>query len=545
MRRSPYVLALLALALGLIAPTGAGAATIAPRVISSPPGEVKVVTVNAKQNRILGLTRFTALFELARQLRERPAAFDGGYAGAVAAPDVVILEEFRPSNVEIFERLLRQRYKFKYEIVGPSDSAATIVINTERIELQGDVTTWSDVCTDEGHPTDGRSSRNYEYAHFVEKDSGAPFVVAGMHAAKNYSSTGLSDCFMRNIAEMRNQLSGETGPVIIGGDFNRRAVAEQHECDRNEQSEPQPWWSAMVTPSDGGRAYDDAVLTWNRTHHVPMTQEWTHEQTTKSTACNGRELFRRARIDYLFTAGVEIAEAHADHPGWAGPRAGTRDPDNYRYSDHRWVWGRFSLAGVPEPARPQASTQGGGRIDVSWEPVDGASEYVVYRGLVGHAYRALKHVPGDQSLYVDTDTKNAVDYRYAIAAVDGGGRRSAESRPVYAVADRRGPHVTAVRPAAGATGVPVSANVEVFLDEAVAPSSISTDTIRAYANGRRIPGTVARVAARRLAFRPNRLLRGTRYRVVVAGQRDRLGNYGPRFQWSFTTVAPSPRKHHH
>jgi endonuclease/exonuclease/phosphatase family metal-dependent hydrolase len=544
MRRVFIVLALIATAFP-ISFTGSARGAIAPRASTSPAGQVKIVAVNAQQNRVVGLKLFIRLFELGRALRERPPAFDGGYPGAVAAPDVLIIQEMRPSNVEIFQRLLKQRYGFKYEIIGPSDSAAVIVINTERVQLQGEVTTWPDVCTDEGHPTDGRSSRNYEFAHLIENESGAAFVVAGMHAAKNYSSTGLQDCFIRNIAELRRQLADETAPTIIGGDFNRRPVADQYECDHNEESEPQPWWSMMVTPSDGGRAYLDTVRTWNRSHHIPMSEEWTHEQIDASVECNGSSDFRRSRIDYLFSAGAGIAEAHADHPGWAGRLAGSRNPDNYQYSDHRWVWGRFGVAGPAQPARPLGLPLSGGRVEVQWAPVDQAAEYVVYRALSGHAYRILKRVPGSETTYVDGDTVNDVTYRYAVAAVVDGGAQGIESRPVYALADSRGPHVTGVRPGSGAVGVPTSSNVEVFVDEVPSTSSVGPDTIRVYANGRRIRGTVVRVSSRRLSFKPSRLARGTRYRVVVRDLRDHLGNFGPRFQWSFTTVAPPPKKHKH
>ena len=543
MRKLVSMVALVALTatLGL---TTAASGSIAPRATISPPGQVKIVAVNAHQNRVLGLKRFTALFELARGLRERPPAFDGGYSGAVAAPDVVILQEMRPSNTEIFERLFKQRWGFKYQIIGPSDSAATMIINTERIALQGDVTTWSDVCTDEEHPTDGRKSRNYEFAHLTDMATGAEFVVAGMHAAKNYATTGFSDCFVRNIAELRRQLSNETVPVIIGGDFNRRAVAEQHECDPNETTDPQPWWSMMTTPSDGGRAYVDDVLLWNRAHRIPMNQEWTHEQDTSTVGCDGAPHLRRARIDYLFSAGAGVAEAHADHPGWAGIRPGTRNPDNYQYSDHRWVWGRFAIAGPAQIDRPSATAQRDGGIALTWTGVDGAAGYVVYRALVGHPYRVYRRVPSTETSFLDTSTTDGSVYRYAVAGTVEGGAQGVESRPVYALADSRGPHVTGVRPRAGGVDVDPSSSVEVFLDEPVSPASVDSDTIKLYAHGRRISGYVFRKTSRRVVLNPNGLARGTRYRAVIRGLQDELGNVGPRFQWSFTTVPKAPKKKH-
>jgi exonuclease III len=512
------------------------------RQVDSPLGHVKIVAVNAKQNRILGtLKKFTAMLQLSRALRERPLAFDGGYEQGIAAPDVLIVQEMRPSNLEIFERMLKRRFGAKYAIVGPSGSAVSIVVNTDRIALDGEVVVWSDVCTDEEHPTDGRASRNYEFARLIATDTQSPFVVAGMHMAKDYASTQLNDCYVRNVQELRRQLADETAPVIVGGDFNRRAVITQRECDPNEESDPQRWWSLMVTPEDGGRAYEDAVFEWHRTRNVPLTGEWTHETGTPSEGCRGVFVHRRSRIDYLFSAGAGIAEAHADHPGWAGPTPGTRSKSNYKYSDHRWVWGRFVVAGPAQPARPAAAVQRGGAIDISWEPVDGAAAYVVYRSLVGRSYRVLERTGPDETTLSDGATAHGVTYRYAVAAVSGEGAQGQESLPVYARADSRGPRVTAVKPRAGATEVPVDAHVDVFLDERVDPASVTQSSVKAYAGGGRAPGRVTVVSGRHLAFVPaRRLAKGTRYRLVVRELRDRLGNVGPREQWSFTTVAPPP-----
>jgi hypothetical protein len=540
MRRFVGALALVVLALSLHL-GNAGARPAGPRRVDSPPGQVKIVAVNAKQNRILGQKRFAALVELARALRDRPLAFDGGFERGIAAPDVLIVQEMRPSNVEIFARLLKQRVGVKYEIVGPSDSAATIVVNTERIALEGEVVVWADVCTDEEHPTDGRSSRNYEFARLIATDTQSHFVVAGMHSAKNYESTQLNDCFVRNVQELRRQLENETAPVIIGGDFNRRAVTQQRECDPNEESEPSRWWSLMVTPEDGGRAYEDSVFSWHRTHNVTMAGEWTHEQGTTTEGCKGPFVNRRSRIDYLFSAGAGIAEAHADHPGWAGPQPGTRNKANYKYSDHRWVWGRFVVSGPPQPARPVATPQSGGTIGLTWSPVDGAAGYVVYRSLEGHSYRVLERTAADVTSIPDGATTHGVMYRYAVAAVSSEGTQGQESLPFFARADSRGPRATAVKPRVSATGVPIDAEVDVFLDEPVDPSSVGQGSIKVYAGGGRARGNVFLISNRHLVFDPARLVKGVRYRVVVRDLRDGLGNVGPRKQWSFTTVAPPPK----
>src|SRR5688572_12023786 len=87
-----------------------------PPVKQTPPGQVTVVTINAKQYPILGIRRFRKMFQLSRALRRRPLAFDGGFFGAIHAPDVIVMQEIRPSNAEIFEHILRQRFQVKYQI---------------------------------------------------------------------------------------------------------------------------------------------------------------------------------------------------------------------------------------------------------------------------------------------------------------------------------------------------------------------------------------------------------------------------------------------
>ena len=74
--------------------------------------------------------------------------------------------------------------------------------------------------------------------------------------------------------------------------------------------------------------------------------------------------------------------------------------------------------------------------------------------------------------------------------------------------------------------------------------SVDSRTIQLYAHGRRISGYVFRQTPRKVVFNPNGLARGTTYRAVVRGQQDYLGNVGPSFQWSFTTVPKPPKKKH-
>ena len=535
--------ALVLLVAVLVSSISIGASARPPAQQTTVGGQVKVVTVNAKQGRVLGIKRFLAMFELGRGLRYRPEAFNGGFSGAVHAPDVILIQEMRPSNLEIFERLLRQRFPYRYRIVGPVDAAATIIANLDTVTQVGDVVRWADVCTDPNNPPDGRAVRDYQFARFTENTTGLPFVVTAMHLAKNYSGTGQSDCLIRNIDEMRRQLTNETAPVIIGGDFNRRPVDVMHECDENEESAPLSWWSAVTTPTDGGRAYPDAVLTTHRAEGESMADEWTHEQKTTTLACDGSTRFRRNRIDYLFSSGALVAEAHADHPGWAGVEPGTRHPTNPKYSDHRWVWGRFLIGGPPPATRPSTEPGRDGLITVTWQPVEGATEYVVYRAVGPRAYDALARVDGATLSFRDTFTGHDKSYRYAIAAVGPEGAHGLESGGSWERADKRGPEVTSVVPHRNATGVDIRTTLEVRFDERVDPDSVTQDSIDLRLNGRSIAGRVEWRHGRLITFNPRFPLRkGKDYHGIVKGLQDKLGNRSEWFGWVFATEEPPPKK---
>jgi hypothetical protein len=103
-----------------------------------------------------------------------------------------------------------------------------------------------------------------------------------------------------------------------------------------------------VSDLDGGR-YVDAVRSYHRSVGLELGDEWTHERRLQTVLCTGEASYRRTRIDFMFvSADVAVHEAHADHPGWAGPQPGTLncEPiDPYcKYSDHRFVWARLEIA---------------------------------------------------------------------------------------------------------------------------------------------------------------------------------------------------------
>jgi endonuclease/exonuclease/phosphatase family metal-dependent hydrolase len=513
-----------------------------PDIQVSPPGQIAVVTLNLHSYPVLGLHRFTAMYELSRSLRRRPLAFDGGYDRGVHAPDVIPVNEIRPSNLEIFVHILRQRFGVKYRVAGPDNAAAALVFNPDTVSLVGDVIQLQDACSD---PSDERfSTRSYPVGRFVETQTNLPFAVASIHFPKRYPEER-TDCFSTNINQLRMLFETEQTPTILAGDFNRRARTDTYECDPNEESEPLSWWSALTAPDNGGRQYLDTVYDFNRANTIRMDHEWTHEQrTSQIIECTGGNHVRRSRIDYIFAADAEVAEAHADHPGWAGTFPGDPHPINYKYSDHRWVWGRYVLSGPPRPTRPNAVAQSGGEIEVSWEPVDGVTEWIVYRALGKRDFGVLARLPADVTMYEDRATDHARSYRYLIAAVGPDTGQGVESRGESAVADARGPIVVGTDPPRGAEGVGPGKSVTVRFNEGVREESIDHDAVRLYVSGHRVAGFVIRKAPRFVKFNPqNPLKKGKTYTGVVSGGLlDRVGNTSQPFTWRFEIEKPPPPK---
>jgi endonuclease/exonuclease/phosphatase family metal-dependent hydrolase len=541
MRRMIAAFAALVVICGIPGPVASGAGTAtATRVAArlSPPGQISVATINARQNRVLGLKRFEDLFELSRAFRFRPHAFNGGWRGAVFAPDVVAISEFRETNVEIFTRLMKQRFDEPYELVGPTNIQAALLVNTRSVELIGDVQIVEDVCLND--KTSEHPSRNREYplARLREVSTGAPFTVVGVHLSKNYSSTGISDCKTRNVRALRAAVHGDPGAAFIAGDFNYRPTVEPYECDPHEQSEPTHWWSVMTAGDEEelGRQFIDTVQSFHRERSLSLVDAWTFESTTDATHCNGFHGKRHARIDYIFADDVRIGEAHADHPGWS-------IPDHHKYSDHRFVLGRFVLSGPDRVARPAAAERADGLIQVTWKPVEGATGYIVYRGRPNAAYATIARPTGEVTTFDDINTTHGVTYRYAIAAVGVDSGEGVESAPIRAEADARGPAVTGIVPASGAEKVSPGVNIRATFNEWVKPSSIGNKTISLYRNGNPVAGRVIRKGGFVIKFDPTfALKKGETYTIVVRPVQDVLGNAGPVFKSRFSTVEPRKKR---
>jgi hypothetical protein len=345
--RHPTSLTLVALAVAsaVLFPTSSKAShrePPPPRI--SPFRQLTIVTVNAfLTDGKPSLTERS--LELAEVLSSRPAASDGNYY----APDLIIINEIGPEQLtrlrddlnEIFSSAAASQDggSSHYEILGDSDLAkAKFLLNVEGIDAsQASYRSWADDC---------KSDRFYQIAFGLEETaSGATFTVAGVHLPTDYRDFLLPrDCRIRNIERLRSELASYSAPIVVSGDFNQRATETQAECDPSEANPPLTWWRRMTGRSDlDARSYLDAVRSWHRATASTLRDEWTHEQRVQTTLCNGAIGYRRNRIDYVFVSDSTLVhEAHADHPGWAGPRPGTISCDplhpHCKYSDHRFVW---------------------------------------------------------------------------------------------------------------------------------------------------------------------------------------------------------------
>ena len=520
----------------LAAPVRAAGEHLSKEVLS-PPGQVVVATVNAEQANVLGLYTFNQLYQLAIALRSRPVAFNGGATSAVSAPDVLTLQEMSVANVEILQNLLNQRSRYAYEIAAAEGSKAKFLYNSETLQLVGPPTTWVDPC--KGDPS-GKGIRMYQYARFVERSSGLTFTFAGVHFQPRYpEAPDPSKCRVSNVAELQRQLALETNPVIVGGDFNYRAVEQARECDPYERSAPTDWWSLMTSPLLTETPFVDSAQETHRRVDESLAAEWTFEQKTPGKLCDGSAGYARGRIDYLFSRGAVVAGGHADHPGWAGETPGTRHPTNKAYSDHRFVWGRFILGGPSRPEPPAAAAAKAGAIALTWTPVENATGYVLYRARGQRPYAQVQEVDATTTQFADLTTEHGVNYRYAVTAVGADGAHSFESRASWGQADARGPQVTGFSPWASAARVPLGSDIIVRYGERVDPTSVTPETVKLikkakYAGGtdRNVPGELRVTSSHTLEFDPYGTLEKKRsYSIVVRPVLDLLGNRGV-WRWS-------------
>ena len=131
----------------------------------------------------------------------------------------------------------------------------------------------------------------------------------------------------------------------------------------------------------------------------------------------------------------------------------------------------------------------------------------------------------------------AYTVRLADSVQDLAGNALAGERAWTFTVDRQGPMVVAVSPAPGASGVAPDSAVQVTLDEAPDPQSLTNFAVSlTLGDGRTIDASLT-VTGRVLTLTPQRnLLRGATYTLKVAGLIDALGNRGDAvYQASFST----------
>ena len=312
-----------------------------------------MVTVNAYQ-RTMHTPR---LDELAKALTTRAVSSTGG----VIAPDVILIQEIVGTPLRYLQDQLNamsNATNATYAIVGGITSAegdmkVKALLNTATMKFDR-FETWTDACT---------TNRIYQIIHATEIASGKPVAAAGVHIAPMSSAAGTDECKRQNAEKTRQVMApyDDTGSIV--GDFNRRAMEAEYECDPDETKSPaMPWYSAITAKAANGYSYQGTV----RTHHRPLgtlKDQWTFEFPTAETLCNGEFDERRMRMDYIFTSStMGVVEARADDPGWGGATPGVigcSPAPQCKYSDHRFVWARLRLPAPPPPPATATSVHVG------------------------------------------------------------------------------------------------------------------------------------------------------------------------------------------
>ena len=391
---------------------------------ASPPNEVMVSIVNARQpsNRL----EDARLAELADALR---ASIVDVRDGLALAPDVIVLNELYYTQTAKFEGMLNANFAdvfdcsgatlpCPYQLAGSNfDVNAKFIINSETVSVDS-VVTWNDVCD---------PSRTYAFARLTELDTGARFIVAGVHFSNRYEVPG--DCRQRNVDQMRTALAQETLPIVVGGDFNKRPVRQEHECDAAESGPPLPWWADATNPVNSeALRFDDAVRSWFLQTGRSLATAWTHERDAPTLLCNGGSGYRRGRIDYIFTAGdLGVIQALPDLPGWGNqdvPGTYSCDPTHpsCRYSDHKIVFGHFDLQAQQPPQGVTATAISSTAIDVSWQDVGGETGYRIERAdSVEDPWTPVATVGPDLTSYSDRRLQASHTYRYRVIALNAEG----------------------------------------------------------------------------------------------------------------------------
>lgn len=423
----------------------------------SPASELVVVTINAHQN----IPDSARLTELANALRSRPVSRTGSFF----APDVIVMNETPPGVLASMRDQLNTLFSAptRYEIAGTATDDSVkgkFLVNTAGVSVLGS-STWTDVC----EPT-----IQYQIVNVADAGSGATLSVSALHLRKNYVEDGSSiTCREKNATEARARLARQGTDGSALGDFNRRPVDIEHECDPEETSPTLDWYKKMTEFSTAdGRSYVDTVRSYHRANGLSMANQWTQEWEATSAICNGSTGYRRNRIDYIFVSNqVTTLEATTDSPGWADPlvpgaTACTPAP-MCKYSDHRFVWARIALPAAPPPPAPAPGTPSGvtasaassNSVQLAWSDVSGETSYAIERSLDGTTWARLGTSPADTTSFTDASVTENKTYRYRISATNGSGT-SAPSAPVTATTPGTAPSASTLKAVAGKGKVTLS-----------------------------------------------------------------------------------------
>lgn len=211
---------------------------------------------------------------------------------------------------------------------------------------------------------------------------------------------------VRGVEFDREFLFGLTSTLVFGSGY--------FSCDGPTHSEA--WWFEYYDIDLGqplGRAEDVDLLEGSVPPWVDLT-----ELIKIRRFENGVAVINPC----LWNVDVPLGGAYYDIHSWNGQ---FYEFDGLRTSlEVGWQNGEVLVGNGVVPAHRVGSARAvGGRdvVAISWDPVDGASSYSIYRAKVdssGHPGHRLLVGFVDEPFYTDRDVVNASEYRYFIAAID-------------------------------------------------------------------------------------------------------------------------------